>query len=281
MLAMIAAGLAPADFVGLGIVYRGDRANPSGCGAITDVQPCSWYKYTVTVTLEDGRQSRLNPVSFTDHLGNRYRTNFKRHGAPYLAELSAARLAVEAADKAAKQAAADDKARQLRELPQQWPQLKTYDPAGKLNGPTLAAHNIRVLLKEQFPKVKFSVKSDRYSGGDSIDIRWTDGPNTKAVEKIADQFEAGSFNGQEDIYEYAHSVFRDLFGDAKYIHCHRDISDALLSQAIAAEYPGTESRPTVEDYRKAQGVFSYQHRDEWHARRIRERLETMGAGLPS
>ena len=281
MLDMIAAGLAPADFVGLGIVYSGDRANPSGCGAITDVEPCSWYKYTVTVTLEDGRQSRLNPVSFTDHLGNRYRTNFKRHGAPYLAELSAARLAVEAADKAAKQAAADEKDRQRRELPQQWPQLKAYDPAGKLNGPTLAAHNIRVLLKEQFPKIKFSVKSDRFAGGDSIDIRWTDGPNTKAVEKIADQFEAGSFNGQEDIYEYAHSVFRDLFGDAKYIHCHRDISDALLSQAIAAEYPGTESRPTVEDYRKAQGVFSYQHRDEWHARRIRERLETMGAGLPS
>ena len=281
MLAMIAAGVAPADFVGLGIVYSGDRANASGRGAITNVQPCSWYKYTVTVTLEDGRQSRLNPVSFTDHLGNRYKTDFKRHGAPYLAELAAARLAVEAADKAAKQAAADDKARQLRELPQQWPQLKAYDPAGKLNGPTLAAHNIRVLLKEQFPKVKFSVKSDRYSGGDAIDIRWTDGPNTKAVEKIADQFEAGHFNGQEDIYEYAHSVFRDLFGDAKYIHCHRDISDALLSKAIAAEYPGTESRPTVEDYRKAQGVFSYQHRDEWHARRIRERLETMGAGLPS
>ena len=281
MLDMIAAGLAPDDFVGLGIVYSGDRANPSGCGAITDVQPCSWYKYTVTVTLEDGRQSRLNPVSFTEHLGNRYRTDFKRHGAPYLAELAAARLAVEAADKAAKQAAADDKARQRRELPQQWPQLKAYDPAGKLNGPTLAAHNIRVLLKERFPKIKFSVKSDRYSGGDAIDIRWTDGPNTKAVEKIADQFEAGSFNGQEDIYEYAHSVFRDLFGDAKYIHCHRDISDALLSQAIAAEYLGTESRPTVEDYRKAQGVFSYQHRDEWHARRIRERLETMGAGLPS
>jgi len=281
MLAMIAAGLAPDDFVGLGIVYSGDSANPSGRGAITDVQPCSWYKYTITVTLEDGRQSRLNPVSFTDHLGNRYRTDFKRHGAPYLAELAAARLAVEAADKAAKQAAADDKARQRRELPQQWPQLKAYDPAGKLNGPTLAAHNIRVLLKEQFPKIKFSVKSDRFAGGDSIDIRWTDGPNTKAVEKIADRFEAGHFNGQEDIYEYAHSVFRDLFGDAKYIHCHRDESDALIGQAIEAEYPNAEGRPTVDDYRKAQGVFSYQHRDEWHARRIRERLETMGAGLPS
>ena len=89
MLAMIAAGLAPSDFVGLGIVYSGDRANPSGRGAITDVRPCSWYKYTITVTLEDGRQSRLNPVSFTEHLGNRYKTDFKRHGAPYLAELAA------------------------------------------------------------------------------------------------------------------------------------------------------------------------------------------------
>lgn len=278
MLAMIAAGLAPADLVGLGIVYSGDRANPSGRGAITDVQPCSWYKYTVTVTLEDGRQSRLNPVSFTDHLGNRYRTDFKRHGAPYLAELAAARLAVEAADKAAKQAAADDKARQLRELPQQWPQLKAYDPAGKLNGPTLAAHNIRVLLKEQFPKVKFSVKSDRYSGGDAIDIRWTDGPNTKAVEKIADQFEAGSFNGQEDIYEYAHSVFRDLFGDAKYIHVNRDHSDAAIAQAIEALYLNTEGRPTVEDYRKARGMFDY-HENRGAIRRLEQRLDDMGDGF--
>jgi len=55
----------------------------------------------------------------------------------------------------------------------------------------------------------------------------------------------------------------------------------MLAQAIEAEYPGAESRPTVEDYRKARGVFSYDHHNGSAARRIRERLETMGAGLPS
>ena len=280
MLAMIAAGLAPADLVGLGIVYSGDRANPSGCGAITDVQPCSWYKYTVTVTLEDGRQSRLNPVSFTDHLGNRYRTNFKRHGAPYLAELSAARLAVEAADKAAKQAAADEKDRQRRELPQQWPQLKAYDPAGKLSGCTLAAANIRILLKEKFPGIKFSVKTSKFSGGDDINVSWTDGPAQKDVEAIADLFSAGSFDGMEDIYNYRRSVFTDLFGDSKYIFCNRDISPELLAQAIADEWPNPQGRPSVEDYQKARGAFDFIDQ-KGNRRRIEERLNRMGWNFKS
>ena len=280
MLAMIAAGLAPADFVGLGIVYSGDRANPSGCGAITDVEPCSWYKYTVTVTLEDGRQSRLNPVSFTDHLGNRYRTNFKRHGAPYLAELSAARLAVEAADKAAKQAAADEKDRQRRELPQQWPQLKAYDPAGKLSGCTLAAANIRILLKEKFPGIKFSVKTSKFSGGDDINVSWTDGPAQKDVEAIADLFSAGSFDGMEDIYNYRRSVFTDLFGDSKYIFCNRDISPELLAQAIADEWPNPQGRPSVEDYQKARGAFDFIDQ-KGNRRRIEERLNRMGWNFKS
>ena len=50
------------------------------------------------------------------------------------------------------------------------------------------AKNIRKDLKKAFPGYKFSVRSDRYSMGSSIDVMWVDGPATKAVEKIIDQY---------------------------------------------------------------------------------------------
>jgi hypothetical protein len=39
---------------------------------------------------------------------------------------------------------------------------------------------VRKVLKTAFQGVKFSVRSDTYSGGASIDIRWTDGPNPRS-----------------------------------------------------------------------------------------------------
>ena len=272
--ALMAGGMTADDFVGLGIVYSGDRANRSGTGAITAIEPGPMRGWKITVTLEDGRQLPCDPYSFDDHPGSRCKTNFKRHGAPYLAQLEATRLLATANRKAAEQAAADAAARQRRELPAQWPQLKTYDQAGKLYGCTLAAANIRILLKQNFPGVKFSVKSSSYSGGNSISIKWTDGPNAADVDAIANQFSAGSFNGMEDIYEYSRSVFGELFGSSKYIFSERSISNNFLSAAIAEQFPDATNRPSVEDYRRGKGAFCpYTH--EYNARRIRERLNTM------
>jgi hypothetical protein len=43
---------------------------------------------------------------------------------------------------------------------------------------------VRQSLKEAFPGVKFAVRSSTYSGGASIDVSWTDGPNAVQVESI-------------------------------------------------------------------------------------------------
>lgn len=276
MLAMIAAGMAPAEFVGLGIVYSGDMANPRGRGAITSMEANAWRDWIVRVELEDGRLFTCDPLSFKESIGNRFKTDFKRHGTPYLAELEAARLAAEASRKAAQQAAADEKDRQRRELPQQWPQLKAYDPAGKLSGCTLAAANIRILLKEKFPGVKFSVKTSKFSGGDDINVSWTDGPAQKDVEAIADLFSAGSFDGMEDIYNYRRSVFTDLFGDAKYIFCNRHESPELIARALEMEYPDASTRPSVEDWKQAKGVFDFQTVSHWRREAMQKRLDELG-----
>ena len=43
---------------------------------------------------------------------------------------------------------------------------------------------VRQALKQQLPGVKFSVRSSSYSGGASIDVTWTDGPQTAAVDAV-------------------------------------------------------------------------------------------------
>lgn len=126
-----------------------------------------------------------------------------------------------------------------------------------LNGSDLvtAAKNIRAELREKFPGVKFSVKSSRFSGGDAIDIDWTDGPTTKAVHEIVDKYKDGDFDGMTDSYDYKRTAdrgFNESHGGAKYVHSCRRYSDSAVSNAIAslaAEY-GSERTPTVEDYRQ-------------------------------
>lgn len=58
---------------------------------------------------------------------------------------------------------------------------------------------IRKHLKKNFAGVKFSVKMQRYSGGSSIDIVWTDGPTQAQVEKVTAPFQGARFDGMIDL----------------------------------------------------------------------------------
>src|SRR5262245_56011273 len=58
---------------------------------------------------------------------------------------------------------------------------------------------IRTALKETFPGVKFSVRSDTYSLGASIRVRWTNGPTPSAVHAVTDRFQGSDFNAMEDL----------------------------------------------------------------------------------
>ncbi len=117
---------------------------------------------------------------------------------------------------------------------------------------------IRLALRESFPGVKFSVRSDSYSGGASIDVKWTDGPTAKQVEAVADSFEGSYFDGMIDYkgsrYHYLDDE-RVHFG-ASFIHCNRHDSDAQVQAAInalAIKYAADFTHhnipvPSVEDY---------------------------------
>jgi hypothetical protein len=121
---------------------------------------------------------------------------------------------------------------------------------GKVDRLQAAAKNIRIELKNAFPGVKFSVKSSRFSMGDSIDVSWTDGPIAAQVDAIIGRYSAGSFNGMEDIYEYSRDAWKDAFGESKYILSRRDDSDAALASAIRtvkAKYAGNLAARGIND----------------------------------
>ena len=72
---------------------------------------------------------------------------------------------------------------------------RSYSTAG-------TAQLIREALKVAFPGVKFSVTSDTFANGSSVDIAYTDGPSSRQVEAVYDRFKSGSFDSSQDMYEY-------------------------------------------------------------------------------
>lgn len=125
--------------------------------------------------------------------------------------------------------------------------------------------NMRLLLKKQFPGVKFKVTKDGYS---SRNVSWTDGPTSKEVEAFAFLFQEGRFNGMEDIYEYSESPFNRAFGGCQYVFTRRETSDKLVAKAIDSvwEQYGKDAfegyeKPSLEDYK--QGKLGNMHSNNW------------------
>lgn len=61
-------------------------------------------------------------------------------------------------------------------------------------GPAQVAKLLRVHLKREFPGVKFSVRSESYSGGSSVRVEWTDGPTEAAVRAVTYHYKGKYFD---------------------------------------------------------------------------------------
>ena len=109
----------------------------------------------------------------------------------------------------------------------------------KKSSHALAAANIRRELKSAFPGIKFSVRSDCYSGGDSVDIRWELGPTSREVDAITNKYQEGSFDGMVDLYTYdSDHSWTGKYGGAKYVHCQRNchVAQAAVERQLAELY---------------------------------------------
>lgn len=110
---------------------------------------------------------------------------------------------------------------------------------------TDTAKLLRQALKAAHPGTKFSVRSDKYAGGASIHVRWTDGPTVEQVRETSQLYRGATFDGMTDSKTYLTSLvaFDDevvevRFG-ADFVFEHRDVSEAMIERLVM------HTRPTM------------------------------------
>lgn len=278
----------PAELVGLGVTTYRPNERDLKRGAITEAETVEgrWSgapQLLAVVTYEDGTREHIEADGFKDHNNHRHtrrRLNLQRHGAPYLAQLAAAA----AAQKAAASSAAERKAQ--AEQKARADLLEKFAHLEQGHGCVVAARNMRTLLKAAYPGVKFSVKTQQYSGGNNITVHWTDGPTDEAVGAIVNQFKHGSFNGMDDGYEFSRDPFPELFGGCYYTHAHRDESPELIERALVQHFPNAETRPSVQDWQNRRGLFDFRNvytgrEAEAYAAEFRRTLASIDATPPA
>ena len=195
------------------------RGVQNGCGVIGGAAH-------VSIIWEDGSQSPMLPEAL---LHSSIQWELYGNVEPQEVIAGMRLRAEEYADAADRKRAYDAEqfAKTTDELKKEFPWLLTADQDHQEH--SRGIKNIRVMLKRAFPGVKFSVKKDGYS---TININWEDGPISSMVERITGPFEAGRFNGMEDIYDYKRTPWNTLFGAIKMIMVHRTTSPEVVKKAI-------------------------------------------------
>lgn len=222
--------------LGRTVRFTGDMANASGIGAIVAIREATQFgPKSYDVALTDGRQFC---ATYLD--GSRWQVG-EDHIAPDAVEvLRAGVVAKETSAKASKSAADQAFAETVERLKTEHKHLAQGD------GPVIAAKNLRAELKRAFPGVAFAVRTEKYSGGNSVNVSWTDGPNRQQVERIANKYSGGSFDGMTDSYEYKRSPWTEVFGEAKYVFCQRSYSDNTaqsVARLVRSRLGGIEETP--------------------------------------
>jgi hypothetical protein len=114
----------------------------------------------------------------------------------------------------------------------------------KISRQAAAAKMIRQYMKEN--GIAGSVRSQGYSMGSSINVNVQDlNPmQYEALNSFGRQFEYGSFNGMEDIYEYDN--VNDSIPQVSYVFVNNKMSDELgqaIYDFIKGRYVGMEDAP--------------------------------------
>lgn len=117
---------------------------------------------------------------------------------------------------------------------------------------TDVAKLVRRDLKSAFAGTKFSVRTNKYSGGSSIDVTWTDGPTTAQVDALVSHYCGASFDGMTDMKNYHDTAVVGENGPEvvhygnDYIFTNREFStegiDRVIEQ-IAADNPWRSFSP--------------------------------------
>lgn len=116
---------------------------------------------------------------------------------------------------------------------QEYPYLEAK-ATSKKSDHALAASNLKRELARKFPAVKFSIRSESYSGGCSINVDWTDGPLTEKVQAVCNKYRDSDFDSMVDLKTYTPTNWTETFGGADHVFSNRHESPALLQEASDA-----------------------------------------------
>jgi DNA-binding CsgD family transcriptional regulator len=109
------------------------------------------------------------------------------------------------------------------------PIIDVPKPSRRLDAKELAAL-VRKALKQSFPGVKFSVRTDRYSMGSSVNVSWTDGPTSNQVDEILDIYRDvdGTRNDDTEIMR-CNALDGEPVRFGSYVFGHRQHSDTFIA----------------------------------------------------
>lgn len=105
-------------------------------------------------------------------------------------------------------------------------------------------------LKNLFPKTKFRVKSDHYSGGSSINVFWEDGASSKKVQPVIKKYQT----------DLGSDPMTDYFNYDNYAFGQRSISEKRMSELKAKlkkekNLPDWDLGPAVHQYTEDKDLY--------------------------
>ena len=99
---------------------------------------------------------------------------------------------------------------------------------------TETAKLVRQDLKKNFPGTKFSVTCDKYAGGASIRVRWSDGPTDRAMDDVVGIYASRGFDGMVD-YEYHKTAW--LMPDGTVTRAYREDTTGCMGVVEGCNNP--------------------------------------------
>jgi len=122
------------------------------------------------------------------------------------------------------------------------------------------AKEVRKALKAEFPGVKFTVRSDSYSGGASIRVGWVDGPTTKAVRAVTGRYEGATFDGMIDLKSYHTTLVVNADGTPEEVHYGADY--IFTDRTLSAEFGVTLAGLFYETFGRDADLTDYSYRGD-------------------
>lgn len=117
------------------------------------------------------------------------------------------------------------------------------------------------ILKTWPTVTKVEVRSDSFSGGDSIDVTYFAPSEIKELKEFINSFAYGRFNGYDDSYEYNREDLPNvvdgfILQSYKYAHCYFKLCEAKQPEIKEEVKPATPSQLKLVDYsEKAVALF--------------------------